>query len=52
VADHRDCIVQVLESEMLKTLNYNIEVAPREVFDYGMRLLAWKRRSMFRPENL
>jgi len=43
--------LKVLESEMLKRLNYNIEVSGQEIYDYGVKALTWQKRVMFRPEN-
>lgn len=36
---------------MLKALSYDLVVPPRQLFDYGIKLLQWRRNAMFRPEN-
>lgn len=42
---------QVLEVEMLKALSYDLVVPPRQLYDYGSKVIGWKRQAMFRPEN-
>lgn len=36
---------------MLKALSYDLVVPPRQLYDYGSKVIGWKRQAMFRPEN-
>jgi hypothetical protein len=43
--------LQVLEKNMIEALNYNVDVSPQELFDYGRKTVGWRKQEMFRPEN-
>ena len=42
---------QVLEVEMLRMLQYDLVVPPRQLFEYGTKTLGYKRLPLFRQES-